>query len=88
MYIYPSQIFNFMDLKRTCFYYTLVWYDACISSLKQVISTSLRMGGRTTQVCGTQIERVVRRRERRQRHLTENNGDGRSENLINFEVLL
>ena len=30
----------------------------------QVISTSLRMGGRTTQVCGTQIERVVRRRER------------------------
>ena len=54
----------------------------------QVISASLRTGGRTAQVCGTQIERVVRRWERRQRHLTENNGDGRSENLINFEVLL
>ena len=36
----------------------------CGNHLMQVISASLRTGGRTTQVCGTQIERVARRRER------------------------
>ena len=34
------------------------------SSLIQAISASWRTGGRTTHLCGTGIERVVRRRER------------------------
>ena len=51
----------------------------------QVISTSLHTARRTTQVCNTEIERG---RNERQRHLTENNGHGRSENLTNFDVLV
>ena len=53
-----------------------------------MISASLHTGGRTTQVWNTAFERVIRQRELPERHLTENNGDGRSENLTNFEVFL
>ena len=54
----------------------------------QVISASLRTGGRTTHLCNTEIERVVQRRELPEHHLTEMTGEWRSENLTNFDVLV